>query len=177
MTTALTSGSTHTSTTSSREVKRNGLGQRRWSPLLLIPSSFSRRVWKIASVLVKFYWPVDTVRQVDGQTRIGIPCVSRPVLWWNTKRFWCLGSALHQEAHHGFVWCMPTATQHNTFHTQSFLLAINHWITVKNIIIFQGFNNLSNHPHRLRIRLRLSFENCISVKVFGVYWLWNTLLD
>ena len=36
-------------------------------------------------------------------------------------------------------------------HNTSFLLASNHWIMWENIIIVQGFKNLFNDPHRLRL--------------------------
>jgi hypothetical protein len=48
-------GSTPTSTTSSRELKKDDLGRSFLSPLLLVLFKYSRFVWKIASVLVKFY--------------------------------------------------------------------------------------------------------------------------
>ena len=66
-------GSTPTMTTSSREVKENGLGSTFLSPLFLLLFLYASLVWKIASVLVKMYCPVETVRQVDRQTRIAIP--------------------------------------------------------------------------------------------------------
>ena len=65
-------GSTPTLTTSSREVKENGLG-RKYLSMPLVFFLNSSLVWKIASVLVKVYCPVETVRQVDRQTRIAIP--------------------------------------------------------------------------------------------------------
>ena len=66
-------GSTPTLTTSSREVKENGLGRTSLSPKAFVCFLVSSSVWKIASVLVKMYCPVETVRQVDRQTRLAIP--------------------------------------------------------------------------------------------------------